>query len=124
VLIAKKCYDEIGGHNEDLWICMDLDLAFRLWVRYPMAYLNRVVFSYRKHPGNISSDQERRLSENLQVIENLLGDFSQAEESFGQASDWCPTGVSLLSLGQDSNEKGQGCRCTEIVARGGRSVID
>ena len=83
-LIAKKCYDEIGGHNEDLWICMDLDLAFRLWVRYPMAYLNKVVFSYRKHPGNISSDQERRLSENLQVIENLLSDFSQAEQILGR----------------------------------------
>jgi glycosyltransferase involved in cell wall biosynthesis len=83
-LIAKKRYDEIGGHNEDLWICMDLDLAFRLWVRYPMAYLNKVVFSYRKHPGNISSDQERRLSENLQVIENLLGDFSEAEQILGR----------------------------------------
>ena len=83
-LIAKKCYDQIGGHNEGLWICMDLDLAFRLWAHYPMAYLDKAVFLYRKHAGNISSDQERRLSENLQVIENLLSDFSQAEQILGR----------------------------------------
>lgn len=90
-LIAKKCYDQIGGHNEGLWICMDLDLAFRLWAHYPMAYLDKAVFLYRKHAGNISSDQERRLSENIQVIENLLRNFPQAEEVLEDAGfmpDW------------------------------------
>lgn len=83
-LIAKKCYDAVGGHNEGLWICMDLDLAFRLWARYPIAYLDKVVFSYRKHAGNISSDQERRLLENIRVIEDLVRDFPQAEQELGR----------------------------------------
>ena len=63
---------------------MDLDLAFRLWACYPMAYLDQVVFSYRKHDGNISADQERRLSENIRVIEKLLRDDSRAEEILGR----------------------------------------
>ena len=83
-LIAKKCYDEIGGHDEDLRICMDLDLAFRLWARYPMAYLDQVVFSYRKHDGNISADQERRLSENILVIEKLLHEYPKAKAILGR----------------------------------------
>jgi glycosyltransferase involved in cell wall biosynthesis len=84
-LIAKQCYEEIGGHDESLKICMDLDLAFRLWACYPMAYLDEVVFSYRRHDGNISADQERRLSENIRVIEKLLRDHSRAEDILGRS---------------------------------------
>lgn len=83
-LIAKTCYDEISGHDENLRICMDLDLAFRLWARCPVAYLDEVVFSYRKHDGNISADQERRLGENIRVIEKLLHDNPRAEEILGR----------------------------------------
>ena len=83
-LIAKKSYNEIGGHDESLRICMDLDLAFRLWACYPMAYIDQVVFSYRRHEGNISADQERRLSENIRVIEKLLRENPKAEEILGK----------------------------------------
>jgi len=83
-LIAKKSYDEIGGHDESLRICMDLDLAFRIWASYPMAYLDQVVFSYRKHDGNISADQERRLCENIRVIEKLRRDHPRAEDILGK----------------------------------------
>ncbi len=82
-LIAKKCYDAIGGHDESLRICMDLDLAFRLWACYPMAYIDRVVFSYRRHDGNISADQERRLAENIEVIEKLLREYPRSEKILG-----------------------------------------
>jgi len=83
-LISKKCYEEIGGHDEDLRISMDLDLSFRLWARYPMAYVDEVVFSYRKHDGNISADQERRLLENIRVIEKLLREYPKAEQILGK----------------------------------------
>jgi glycosyltransferase involved in cell wall biosynthesis len=44
-LISKEAYLAVGGHDESLRICMDLDLSFRLFMRYPVAYLDRVVFS-------------------------------------------------------------------------------
>lgn len=83
-LISKRCYDEVGGHDESLRISMDLDLTFRLFAKYPIAYLDAVVFSYRKHSGNISGDQELRLWENIRVIEKLIREFPRAEHLLGK----------------------------------------
>jgi hypothetical protein len=62
---------------------MDLDLAFRIFSRYPIAYIDEVVFSYRKHSGNISANQELRLIENIRVIEKLLEYNGNAEAMLG-----------------------------------------
>jgi len=83
-LISKRCYDDVGGHDESLRISMDLDLTFRLIVRYPVAYLDEVVFSYRRHSGNISGNQELRLLENIRVIEKLVTQNDQAEKLLGK----------------------------------------
>jgi glycosyltransferase involved in cell wall biosynthesis len=83
-LISKRCYDDVGGHDESLRISMDLDLTFRLIFRYPVAYLDEVVFSYRRHSGNISGNQELRLLENIRVIEKLVTQNDQAEKLLGK----------------------------------------
>jgi len=82
-LLSKTCLETIGGHDESLRICMDLDLAFRIFMRYPVAYLDKVVFLYRKHEGNIGRNQDVRLLENIRVIEKLVRDFPQAREILG-----------------------------------------
>jgi glycosyltransferase involved in cell wall biosynthesis len=83
-LISKRCYDAVGGHDVELRISMDLDLAFRLFSRYPVAYIDEVVFSYRKHSGNSSGNQELRLSENIRVIEKLVAENAEAERILGK----------------------------------------
>ncbi len=83
-LISKACYDDLGGHDESLRISMDLDLTFRIFHRYPVAYLDEVVFYYRRHSGNTSGNQELRLSENISVIRKLLADNPQAETTLGR----------------------------------------
>ena len=83
-LISRRCYDAVDGHDESLRISMDLDLTFRLFAKYPIAYLDAVVFSYRKHPGNISRDHEMRLLENIRVIEKLVRELPQAEILLGK----------------------------------------
>jgi hypothetical protein len=82
-LVSKRCYEMIGGHDESLRICMDLDLSFRLFARFPVAYLDHVVFLYRKHEGNSGRNEELRLLENIQVIEKLLREFPEAENVLG-----------------------------------------
>lgn len=82
-LVSRESFLAIGGLDEELRICMDLDLSFRLFMRYPVAYLDRVVFLYRKHGGNIGQDQERRLLENIQIIEKLVQEFPQAKGLLG-----------------------------------------
>ncbi len=85
-LIAKAAYDALGGHDESLRICMDLDLALRLFMNYPVKYLDESVFYYRKHEGNIGRNEELRLTENIRVIEKLLRDYAAAEDLLGSAS--------------------------------------
>jgi hypothetical protein len=114
-LIAKKCYEAVGGHNEGLWICMDLDLAFRLWVRYSIAYLDKVVFSYRKHSGNISSDQERRLRENIRVIEALMHDFPKAEQNLGRRRVHARLAYRYYRLAKTQMKKGKAAEARESL---------
>lgn len=83
-LISRECLQAIGGLDENLRICMDLDLSFRLFMRYPVAYLDRVVFLYRKHAGNIGRNQELRLLENIRIIEKLLQEYPRARELLGK----------------------------------------
>jgi glycosyltransferase involved in cell wall biosynthesis len=82
-LISKAAYDAAGGMNESLRVCHDLDLFLRLCAKFPVAYLDRVVFRYRKHEGNITLDEEVRLTENIKVIENLIRDFPAVSQLLG-----------------------------------------
>jgi glycosyltransferase involved in cell wall biosynthesis len=82
-LISKAAYEAVGGHDESLRICMDLDLSFRLLMEFPVAYIDEVVFSYRKHEGNIGRNEELRLTENIRVVEKLLRDYPRAREIIG-----------------------------------------
>jgi glycosyltransferase involved in cell wall biosynthesis len=83
-LISKACYDAVGGHDESLRISMDLDLSFRIFNRFPVAYFDEVVFFYRKHENNTSRNQELRISENIQVIRKLLTENPGAEATLGK----------------------------------------
>jgi glycosyltransferase involved in cell wall biosynthesis len=83
-LISKPAFDAIGGMDESLSICHDLDLFLRLYMRAPVAYIDRVVFYYRKHQDNISRNEEVRLMENIRVIEAFMRDFPAAQEMLGQ----------------------------------------
>ncbi len=83
-LLSKKALLAVGGLDENLRIAMDLDLAFRFFMRFTVAYLNKVVFFYRRHAGNIGRNQELRLLENLRVIEKLVREFPSACQILGQ----------------------------------------
>jgi len=83
-LISKEAYLAVGGHDESLRICMDLDLSFRLFMRYPVAYLDRVAFLYRRHEGNAGRNEELRLTENIRVIQKLIEQFPEVERELGR----------------------------------------
>lgn len=83
-LLSKEAFLSIGGLDETLRICMDLDLGFRFFMRFPIGYIDEVVFFYRRHEGNIGRNQELRLLENLRVIEKLVQDFPSATKILGR----------------------------------------
>jgi hypothetical protein len=52
-------------------------------MNFPIAYLDDVVFSYRKHEGNTGRNEELRLTENIRVIEKLLQQYPGARDQLG-----------------------------------------
>lgn len=83
-LISRGAYDAVGGHDESLRICMDLDLSFRLFMNFPVAYLGEILFYYRKHEGNIGRNEDLRLTENICVIQKLLRDYPKVRNVLGE----------------------------------------
>ena len=66
-----------------IWICFS-DLSMRI----PIKYVDRAVFFYRKHDGNISANEELRVMENIKVIEKFLSDFPGARVTSLANSTW------------------------------------
>ena len=83
-LLSKKAFLAVGGLDESLRIAMDLDLALRFFMRFPVLYIDRIVFFYRRHEGNIGRNNELRLLENLRVMEKLVHEFPSAIETLGR----------------------------------------
>jgi len=82
-ILSKAAYESLGGMDESLQICHDLDLAFRVFMRYPVKYCNQVVFLYRTHHGSITRNEEIRLTENIRVIGKLLQEHPEARDLIG-----------------------------------------
>jgi len=114
-LISKACYDQVGGHDESLRISMDLDLSFRIFNRYPVAYLDEVVFFYRKHEGNTSGNLELRLSENIRVIEKLLAENPQAEATLGKRRVAARLAYRYYRLAKGRRQKGEEDKSREAL---------
>lgn len=82
-IISKSVYLFVGGMDESLRICHDLDLFFRLFARFPVKYIGQAVFLYRRHEGNITRNEELRLTENIKVLEKFVREFPDAAEALG-----------------------------------------
>jgi len=116
-LVSKRCYREIGGHDETLRISMDLDLTFRLFARYPVAYLDQVVFSYRRHSGNASANQELRLLENIRVIEKLVGQNPETEQELGRRRVAARLAYRYYRLAKGRWQQGRCAEAKEAIAK-------
>jgi glycosyltransferase involved in cell wall biosynthesis len=114
-LISKEAYHAVGGHDESLHICMDLDLSFRLLMNYPVAYLDHVVFLYRKHEGNIGRNEELRLTENIRVIQKLVDQFPGAEQQLGARRIAERTAYRYYRLAKGRWQRGQYAEAREAI---------
>ena len=53
-LFRKTCFDAIGGYDEQLSIWEDIDLAIRLYQRFPVIYLPKPLYRHRLYGHNAS----------------------------------------------------------------------
>ena len=114
-LISKEAYLAVGGHDESLRICMDLDLSFRLFMRYPVAYLDRVVFLYRRHDSNAGRNEELRLTENIRVIEKLVEQFPAVAQELGDSRIADRTAYRYYRLAKGRWKRGQRDEAREAI---------
>ena len=73
---------------------------------YPLAHLDRVVFSYRFHEGNIGGNEELRLTENIRVMQKLLDQISRCTAGARRPSGRKAHVLPVLPTGQKTLESG------------------
>jgi glycosyltransferase involved in cell wall biosynthesis len=73
VTLRRKCVDEVGLFDETMRYTEDRDLWFRIALRYEVAFVPRVLASYRTAPGSMSSNSQRMFDGQLSFIRKHYG---------------------------------------------------
>jgi len=90
-LFRKACFDAVGGYNEQLPVWEDIDLAIRLYQRFPLAHLPKPLYRHRLYGHNVSRDipSERALLGRQRFLEKHAPSCKpDTPEARALASDW------------------------------------
>jgi len=70
-LFRKTCFDAVGGYDPWLRIWEDIDLAIRLYQRFPLLHLPKPLYRHRLYGHNVSRNilSERALEGRLRFLE-------------------------------------------------------
>lgn len=70
-VFRRRCFEEVGGWSDDYRNCMDLDLWFRMLLRWDVAYISKVLVGFRRHA--ISEEWRRMQSlEDVAFTEHMF----------------------------------------------------
>lgn len=80
VLIRRRCYEELGGYNNNFRQLPDFDMWIRLLKKYPIHISEREMLNFRILPGeNASSltvaNSVRTMNEHYLIAESFFDDF-------------------------------------------------
>ena len=73
-LVRRRCFEEIGGFDEQLTAMEDLDLCLRIARRHRIVHLPDPVGSYRVHGPSLSRTPEKVYPSYITIFERLLRD--------------------------------------------------
>ena len=85
VLLRKKCLDQIGLFDERMFFGEDYELWLRMSRFFLIGYIDRVLYLYRQHSSNMSTNWERALLGKTQVIETILKKFPEIYQELGDS---------------------------------------
>lgn len=60
-MIRKRCLDDIGGYDQRYSTAEDIDMSFRIGMKYKFANVQEVVLKYREHPNSATFTRLRQL---------------------------------------------------------------
>lgn len=72
-LFRRSCFDSVGGYDDALWVWEDIDLAIRLFQRYPVIHLPKPLYRHRLYARNVSRNilPKRALEARRLVLEKF-----------------------------------------------------
>jgi glycosyltransferase involved in cell wall biosynthesis len=73
ITFRRKCVDEVGPFDETMRATEDRDLWLRIALRYEVAFVPRILASYRWSAGSMSTDSNRMLNAQLKFIRKHYG---------------------------------------------------
>jgi cellulose synthase/poly-beta-1,6-N-acetylglucosamine synthase-like glycosyltransferase len=73
ITFRRRCVDEIGFFDEAMRATEDRDLWLRIALHYEVAFVPKVLASYRRSPGSMSTDSQRMLEAQLHFIRKHYG---------------------------------------------------
>ena len=72
VMFRRKCYEELGGLDENLYRSDDYDLYLRYSVRYRFFYFKKVLARVRVLTNQLSSNKKDRMAVNKYILHRFI----------------------------------------------------
>ncbi len=69
VVVRKACLDQVGGFDEGLWACEDLDLWLRIAAEWEIDFVTEPLAYYRVSDGQLSSQRVNMLKGLVAVLD-------------------------------------------------------
>jgi len=86
IVARMHVIEATGGFDPNFKVCVDLDFAFRVLMKFKVAFINQPLFRLRRHTGHIGGDSERRTLFNIKAIEKLLSKHPEANDLIGKGN--------------------------------------
>ncbi|MDT8316788.1 MAG: glycosyltransferase [bacterium] len=107
MVVRRKVIETVGGFDPDFKVCVDLDFAFRVLMKFKVAFMNEPLFKLRKHDGHVGGDNERRTLFNIKAIEKLLKEYPEASALIGEKNINRRLAYRYYRLGKITQKKGR-----------------
>ncbi len=107
VIIKKECFDKVGGFDETLPRCNDVDMWLRIAKEYPVGFINDVLTVYTRRPKEIRYDNIEGRKMWLRVLEKNYDPGLIPKSSYKKRMARIYTHIAENSLKNGNREEGE-----------------
>jgi GT2 family glycosyltransferase len=83
-VIARDVFQAAGPYDASLPVQPDIEYGYRLFTRFTILFLDEVVFRYRVHDTNMSSDRLGTREDIVRILERLYAENGAAAQAIGR----------------------------------------